>query len=61
MRADLKYYMNGIRGTSKDEHADNNTKDPSKMAFFIIYSPIDTQMITVVLGLRQPLSVKSKN
>ena len=42
MRADLKYYMNGIRGTSKDEHADNNTKDPSKMAFFIVYSPIDT-------------------
>ena len=34
--------MNGIRGTSKDEHADNNIKDPSKMAFFIINSPVDT-------------------
>ena len=28
-------------GTSKDEHADNNIKDPSKMAFFIINSPLD--------------------
>ena len=34
--------MNGMRGTSKDEHADNNIKDPSKMAFFIINSPFDT-------------------
>ena len=34
--------MNGIRGTSKDEHADKNIKDPSKMAFFIINSPVVT-------------------
>ena len=34
--------MNGIRGTSKDEHADNKIKDPSKMAFLIINSPVDT-------------------
>ena len=36
------YYINGIRGTSKDEHADSNTNDPSKIAFFILNSPIDT-------------------
>ena len=34
--------MNGIRGTSKDEHADNNIKDPIKMAFFIVSSPVGT-------------------
>ena len=55
------YYINGIRGTSKDEHADSNTNDPSKMAFFILNSPVDTKMITVVLVLRQPLSVNLKN
>ena len=36
------YYMNGIRGTSKDEHADNKIKDPSKMTFFIVNSPLST-------------------
>ena len=41
-KAPLICYINGIRGTSKDEHADNNIKDPSKMPFFIINSPIDT-------------------
>ena len=35
-------YINGISGTSKDEHADSNTNVPSKMAFFILNSPIDT-------------------
>ena len=34
--------MNGISGTSKDEHDDSNTNDPSKMTFFIIKSPIAT-------------------
>ena len=34
--------MNGISGTSKDEHADSNTNDPSKMTFFIIISPISS-------------------
>ena len=34
--------MNGMRGTSKDEHADNNIRVPSKMAFFIINSPLAT-------------------
>ena len=34
--------MNGNMGTSKDEHADKNIKDPSKMAFFIINSPVVT-------------------
>ena len=32
----MKFQMNGISGTSKDEHADSNTNDPSKMTFFII-------------------------
>ena len=35
-------YINGIRGTSKDEHADSNTNDPSKIAFFIVNSPVNT-------------------
>ena len=34
--------MNGISGTSKDEQADSNTNDPSKMTFFIIISPISS-------------------
>ena len=33
------YYINGIRGTSKDEHADSNTNDPIKIIFFIIKTP----------------------
>ena len=43
MRAILVYYINGMRGTSKDEHADSNTNEPNKMTFFILKSPIDTQ------------------
>ena len=30
-----------MKGTSKDEHADSNTNDPSKITFFIINSPVD--------------------
>ncbi len=43
MRAILFYYMNGMKGTSKDEHDDSNTNDPSKITFFIINSPVYTR------------------
>ena len=42
MRALLFSYINGMNGTSKDEQADSNTNDPSKITFFIINSPVDT-------------------
>ena len=39
MRA-IEAQINGISGTSKDEHADSNTNDPNKTKFFIIMSPV---------------------
>ena len=42
MRAFLTFYINGMRGTSKDEHADSNTNDPIKIIFFIITTPVFT-------------------
>ena len=42
MRAVLTFYINGIRGTSNDEHADSNTNDPIKIIFFIITTPVNT-------------------
>jgi len=42
VRAVLTFYINGMRGTSKDEHADSNTNDPIKINFFIITTPVYT-------------------
>ena len=40
MRAVYTFYINGMRGTSKDEHPDSNTNDPIKIIFFIIKAPV---------------------
>ena len=38
----MDFYINGISGTSNDEHAESNTSDPSNITFFIKISPIST-------------------